>query len=258
MAKRPLTQQELTSHLSDQLAFLEASSSSFDTGFDAEAKRLALTMRVLLHDTNNSHSLLQQLGKKNIKFVDTALPFDPKNLSTHGGLVFVAMNGPDTRYVAMLDDVPQLSHIDFDKWWDAPAFVDKDRNILTRRQLVLTAANQDGGGHVDPGIDEIYDKLVNNNSMNLSLTVAGVHRPLDGPERAAIRQIAHEVIKTLKPTYSKKPQHQAQMFVGGMSLVPGGPQAAQQVAEMYPKVGRNKPCPCRSGKKYKHCHGKLV
>jgi preprotein translocase subunit SecA len=23
-----------------------------------------------------------------------------------------------------------------------------------------------------------------------------------------------------------------------------------------PKVGRNDPCPCRSGKKYKHCCGK--
>ena len=23
-----------------------------------------------------------------------------------------------------------------------------------------------------------------------------------------------------------------------------------------PKVGRNDPCPCGSGKKYKHCHGR--
>ena len=23
-----------------------------------------------------------------------------------------------------------------------------------------------------------------------------------------------------------------------------------------PKIGRNDPCPCGSGKKYKHCHGK--
>jgi preprotein translocase subunit SecA len=25
-----------------------------------------------------------------------------------------------------------------------------------------------------------------------------------------------------------------------------------------PKVGRNDPCPCGSGKKYKACHGKLA
>ncbi|WP_370873453.1 SEC-C metal-binding domain-containing protein, partial [Hydrogenophaga sp.] len=24
-----------------------------------------------------------------------------------------------------------------------------------------------------------------------------------------------------------------------------------------PRVGRNEPCPCGSGKKYKQCHGKL-
>lgn len=29
-------------------------------------------------------------------------------------------------------------------------------------------------------------------------------------------------------------------------------------AAQYPKVGRNEPCPCGSGKKYKQCHGRLV
>ncbi|KAB2923193.1 MAG: preprotein translocase subunit SecA [Dechloromonas sp.] len=33
--------------------------------------------------------------------------------------------------------------------------------------------------------------------------------------------------------------------------------AAQQPVQGGPKVGRNDPCPCGSGKKYKHCHGKL-
>ena len=32
---------------------------------------------------------------------------------------------------------------------------------------------------------------------------------------------------------------------------------AQPVERHAPKVGRNDPCPCGSGKKYKHCHGKL-
>jgi preprotein translocase subunit SecA len=30
-----------------------------------------------------------------------------------------------------------------------------------------------------------------------------------------------------------------------------------QVTREEPKVGRNDPCPCGSGKKYKHCHGQL-
>ncbi|MGE5491951.1 MAG: preprotein translocase subunit SecA, partial [Actinomycetota bacterium] len=34
-------------------------------------------------------------------------------------------------------------------------------------------------------------------------------------------------------------------------------EAAQEPASAGPKIGRNDPCPCGSGKKYKHCHGKL-
>ena len=30
----------------------------------------------------------------------------------------------------------------------------------------------------------------------------------------------------------------------------------QEPIKVAPKIGRNDPCPCGSGKKYKHCHGK--
>ena len=33
------------------------------------------------------------------------------------------------------------------------------------------------------------------------------------------------------------------------------PTGPVQVVRTAPKVGRNDPCPCGSGKKYKHCHG---
>jgi preprotein translocase subunit SecA len=36
------------------------------------------------------------------------------------------------------------------------------------------------------------------------------------------------------------------------------PQAAQPFERPFPKVGRNDPCPCGSGRKYKQCHGKLA
>jgi preprotein translocase subunit SecA len=35
------------------------------------------------------------------------------------------------------------------------------------------------------------------------------------------------------------------------------PKKAQPAVRASAKVGRNDPCPCGSGKKYKHCHGKL-
>jgi preprotein translocase subunit SecA len=47
-------------------------------------------------------------------------------------------------------------------------------------------------------------------------------------------------------------------------LTAGGSRSADAAAQpdsarmvrVYPKVGRNDPCPCGSGKKYKYCHGR--
>ena len=43
-----------------------------------------------------------------------------------------------------------------------------------------------------------------------------------------------------------------------LSYSSGGEQspASMTMKRDQPKVGRNDPCPCGSGKKYKHCHGK--
>ena len=47
---------------------------------------------------------------------------------------------------------------------------------------------------------------------------------------------------------------------GSVSTEAGGGIAAAAAAAVasLPKVGRNEPCPCGSGKKYKNCHGKLA
>ena len=52
------TEEELKSHLKEQIQFLLKSAQSYDEGFTSEAKRLAVVIRVLLHDTKKSKSLL--------------------------------------------------------------------------------------------------------------------------------------------------------------------------------------------------------
>jgi preprotein translocase subunit SecA len=49
------------------------------------------------------------------------------------------------------------------------------------------------------------------------------------------------------------------------SVMAGGGQTVVEAAERNPndpttwgKVGRNEVCPCGSGKKYKHCHGRFA
>ena len=54
--------------------------------------------------------------------------------------------------------------------------------------------------------------------------------------------------------------HNVEYRHAGYDEAPGGSVGEappQQPAQAGPKVGRNDPCPCGSGKKYKYCHGKL-
>ena len=43
----------------------------------------------------------------------------------------------------------------------------------------------------------------------------------------------------------------------GQEQAEDAPKASEPFVRDQPKVGRNDPCPCGSGKKYKHCHGQL-
>ncbi len=53
-------------------------------------------------------------------------------------------------------------------------------------------------------------------------------------------------------------QHEAaESLSGGQPEVERGDDQAQPFVRDEKKVGRNEPCPCGSGKKYKHCHGTL-
>ncbi|MFZ5463339.1 MAG: SEC-C metal-binding domain-containing protein, partial [Pseudomonadota bacterium] len=45
--------------------------------------------------------------------------------------------------------------------------------------------------------------------------------------------------------------------LGGGAVATAQATATQPFVRHGQKIGRNDPCPCGSGKKYKHCHGKL-
>ena len=51
-----------------------------------------------------------------------------------------------------------------------------------------------------------------------------------------------------------------EMAFASASLVPRRPPptAIRKNPATWGKVGRNEDCPCGSGKKYKHCHGKYA
>lgn len=205
------TKDELNSHLSEQIEFLKRSSQAYDEGCTSEAKRLAVAIRLLLHDTQNSTSLLTLLKMKDILFYDTSLDYDPNNFpSTMGPIMMkftITKTGQNSaEFAPPLDDGPPTRYrkgkISFEKWWIKNVFVDIKGNKLTRRKLVLAVANKDGGAHVDHKIDEDYANITRFSSLGSVFIQDGNKRHFaTHPELAGVRQISHEVLKSLKDEF---------------------------------------------------------
>ncbi|KHO65111.1 preprotein translocase subunit SecA [Pseudomonas flexibilis] len=81
-----------------------------------------------------------------------------------------------------------------------------------------------------------------------------VRREDPAEEEARLRREAEEMAKRMQFQHAAAP-----------ALEPDAPQPQGETAgataatavRTEPKIGRNEPCPCGSGKKYKHCHGQV-
>ena len=72
------------------------------------------------------------------------------------------------------------------------------RRPSSRRKIVLALANQGGGAHVDPQLDEAYHRLSRIEGLGWRVMDAAGERTMEHtPELATMRQIAHEVLMTL-------------------------------------------------------------
>jgi hypothetical protein len=253
MSKIKLKYEELEVHLTEQLDFLMTSCNLYDDGKFSEAKRIAAIIRILFHDTKNSNSLLGQLGKKNSHFISTNFPMSLKSRSTYSGLTLIGMKGKETMYFPKLDEMPfSANWMDFTNWWEEIIFRDASGNSISRSTLIKTSTNQDGGAHVDESLDEIYYNLAKNNSLATSIFDGENSIIIPNPEKAAIRQIGHEVLKTLFADYEKKQTVEVDVWLSSFEITEG---IDPSPIPNFEKIGRNEICPCGSNKKYKKCHG---
>lgn len=197
------TYDDLKNHLKEQIEFLKRSSESYDKGYVSEAKRLSVVIRVLLHNTENSKSLLTLLNRQNMCFYDTASGYDPKNLVPTTGLVMIRLGGGKSGFIPPLDNGPPTRYkkgkVPFDTWWNGIVIVNKNKNvIMTRKDLITYVSNKDGGAHVDRKLDKFYADLTRFDSLGWKLVENGIEKDIGNEVvLASIRQISHEVIKSL-------------------------------------------------------------
>jgi hypothetical protein len=221
------TKKDLENYLKEQLELLNVLVDAYDSGKTTVAKSIATVIRILVHDTKNSHSLLGQLNLKENLFFDSGTSIKKtinglKMITSYAGIVATSV-GQDVNYIPYLDESPPdcFGLVPFEEYWNRIVIIDNNREEFSRGLLVLRMANQDGGAHVDPEIDEKYMKLIRENSMGWKKTINNSNpEDLSGIELATMRQIGHEIIRTLDPSYPKKKMDRrgVVMIVGGMGF----------------------------------------
>jgi hypothetical protein len=182
------------------MRFLTRSAAIFDAGDEDEALRLATSMRVLFHNTRASTSLLTLMDLTKTPMLSTARGHgDWQDYLAH----YVRLDSPTPVVMKPLLDSP-LKKVEFDYWWNAdPVFVYEDV-AYTRKVIVNSLANKDGGAHVDPELEKYYEVLA---SGTYAIGIMGDLK-FDGPEPfpqgvtqypknahlALARQFAHEAM----------------------------------------------------------------
>ncbi|WP_155854588.1 MULTISPECIES: hypothetical protein [Micrococcaceae] len=216
------TQEELQTHLAEQIDFLRSACAEFDQGKPAYAKFAATTLRVLLYDGGRGRSLLRQLGLKDrIAFLDTAAQMPEENLATSTNLTVQRMTVIDDEghvapsHIPVLDDYgfrtgfnrktafgntrePAAGRrLQFEEWWSMPVIRDDRRHDFSRADLVLALCHKDGGAHINATVDEAYHRLSRSNSLGFVVVGAGEETPFGSPVPASVRQIAHEFLRSI-------------------------------------------------------------
>ncbi len=162
---------------------------------------MAVIMRILLHQTQSSTSLLTHLGATSINLVSTTTGGDSLGLVMYFGLGSMRFGPGGMSYVPSLGDGPIKQLIPAQQWWEQIVYVLNPETRLSRRKIVLAAANQDGGAHVDSKLSREYQELSSAGGLGHFVTTRdGVEHsePISNAHFVAIRQMAYELLHSLE------------------------------------------------------------
>jgi hypothetical protein len=197
--------------LREQLAFMKRSARDFDAGHEEEALRLANAMRTLFHDTVHrktgeplTQSLLTQLSMEDCTILATPRTKQGADWQDFLAIRLDLSSPTPMRFIPRLD--LRLVETAREDWWQSESITNRAGTSVSRRRLVLNAADKDGGAHVDPKLERFYEELMRGEwglGITGDLTYDGpppfeqgvTHYATNG-HLALIRVFAHEVLST--------------------------------------------------------------
>ncbi|MGM9872598.1 MAG: preprotein translocase subunit SecA [Muribaculaceae bacterium] len=250
---------------------------------EAEFSRIDRDERIeRLHD-----AAMKALDRKNDKIRELAVPV-LKNLlenSDYKGKVIVPITDGKRVFNLRVDlaaAVETEGRAIVKEWQQALSLVSIDelwmmhlRELDQLRQSVQNASYEQKDPLVIYKVEAFHlfqDMLSRlNTKMVSTLMRAALHvreqAPQDGTQQAQrqapeMRQAAPEMPRRYNYTTSKADANgganAAQDAQRAAAAAPRGEQQRTAPIHVAPKVGRNDPCPCGSGKKFKQCHGRML
>lgn len=214
MSNHVRSREELAAALAEQRGFLRQSSAAYDSGNTAEAKRLANTVYVMMHEgTGRTKSLLGQLNLRDTLKLRTTAAQIPVESLPKTALAFMSAKRIDTVLFHPRFAHPQFReegrYIAASEWWDEPVYQalgePEPRRIwgngktISRKNLVFHMRSQDGGAHFDAELkNETYIDLALKAGTGIEIkNDDGTYTPVPFPHLATMRQIAWELEQSL-------------------------------------------------------------
>lgn len=161
------------------------------------------------------------------------------------------------QYIQMIDK----------KWLDQLEFLDGLREAVYLRSYgsknPLTEYKNDGFDRFDTMLDSIRT-AVESRIFKVKIQIQSPGQQVRRPEQHIQMNAQHtEAQSIITPSAQSGQQaqqafnaRQAQQSAANTGMKSGRQGQSVTVMRTMPKVGRNDPCPCGSGKKYKQCHGR--
>lgn len=192
-ARSRISAVDLRAQLRRQLDFISRSCDSFDRGYADEGARIATALRILLHDTKQSTSLLTLLGVNTVPLLSTVSEI-PAGAVFADSTAFLKISSDGTSSV-----VPKLDHarlkyfVPRNVWWNQLVYVRNEIKIR-RRDVILAAANKDGGAHVDPVLTPEYEEL--RSGAWSVLAADGQETKIEQQQFVFLRQAGYEILNS--------------------------------------------------------------
>ncbi|WP_100637764.1 hypothetical protein [Marinobacter salexigens] len=191
-----MDQDELESQLEKQIQYLVRSAEAFDAGHQDEAPRIATTIRILLHESRRSRSLLGLLRVRGKIQILSTSTFDFKTDKTYGTCTLTGFetDSQGMRVVPQYDRVARSRPMPAHQWWNEVIFRMPQMDKYTRRDFVLFCANKDGGAHVDSHPEKF--KRIKDGNINFTGKKDGEEFKFTNILECAVRQMAYEILNS--------------------------------------------------------------